>query len=77
MVQIISMSYVFLLHMGVTTTAEATLVSLIDSPTQTHPEGGNYYADKSLFSNCFSITIIVTLNTHTGNEVWTSCVWYH
>ena len=34
-------------HTGVTVTAETSVVSVIDfHPTKTHPEGGNYYANR-------------------------------
>ena len=34
---------------------------------------GNYYTDKFFF-NCFRIAVILTLNTHTNNEMGTRVV---
>ena len=67
--------------MGITATRETAIVSyLVGSKfcrflPKTRIEGGNYYANKLLFSNCFAYCSDCTLTTPKVNEVGTSCVW--
>ena len=62
-------------HMGVTATAEASVVRFIGfRPTKTHLEGRNYSAEFFLFSNGLPIAVIVTLNAPTDNEMGQLCL---
>jgi len=61
-------------HTGVTATAESSTVCfIVFHPTKTCLEGGNYYADKLLFSNYLHIEVIMTLNTHIYEQCSVVC----
>ena len=49
-------------HTDVTAKAETSVVNVIGiHPIKTHLKGGNYYADKLLFSNCLHIAVNLTV----------------
>ena len=47
-------------------TLQDNLIGFIQPKTH-HLEGGNYNADKLIFSNWFCIAVVLTLNTFTDN----------
>ena len=57
-------------------TKEAIVLLLIGlHPAYINNQGGNYYADNVLFSNCLHICVILTFTME--NEVGSSCDWSH
>jgi len=62
--------------MGVTDTAESSVVRFIDGhPTKPHLEGGNYYVDKLIVFNCLYIAVMLNLNTLTDNAMGSGCAF--
>jgi len=62
-------------HTGVTATAEISVSCIRFHSTKTNLEGGYYYVDKLLFSNCLHIAVILTWNMFTDNKSGTSRIW--